>query len=116
MTNGISSADRVILVCSEKYAQKAEAGAGGVGFERLIVTAELVQTIDTKKFLPVVRDNESTHRTPNVLGPRLYLDFTTDTDYAARLEQLVREIHGTPSVAKPPLGSPGSAARPPVTS
>ena len=62
MTAGISTADRVLLVCTEKYVQKAEAGTGGVGFERLIVTAELVQAIDTKKFLPVVRENASGNR------------------------------------------------------
>src|SRR5436309_2313566 len=52
VTNGIASSDRVILVCTDKYVDRAEKGAGGVGFERLVVTAELVQTIDTKKFLP----------------------------------------------------------------
>ena len=104
MTDGISSADRVLLVCSEKYVQKAEGGAGGVGFERLIVTAELIQAIDTKKFLPVVRENPSAAKTPKFLGPRLYIDFSADAEYAAKLEQLIREIHGTPSTAKPPLG------------
>jgi len=117
MANGISSADRVLLVCSSKYVQKAEAGAGGVGFERLIVTAELVQTIDTKKFLPVVRDNSSLGKIPNFLGPRLYIDFTSDGEYAAKLEQLVRELQGTLSLAKPPLGSnPFAGVAPTATS
>ncbi len=117
MTNGISTADRVILVCSSQYVQKAESGTGGVGFERLIVTAELVQTIDTKKFLPVLRGNSSSSKTPNFLGPRLYIDFTVDTDYAAKLEQLIREIHGTPSTSKPPLGSnPFAGSAPAVSS
>src|SRR5262245_19864402 len=77
MTNGIASADRVILVCSDKYVTKSEAGKGGVGYERLIVTAELVQTIDTKKFLPIVRNNGTANKIPNFLGPRLYVDFPT---------------------------------------
>ena len=92
MANGISGADRVLVICSEKYVHKAEAGQGGVGYERLIVTAGLVQTIDTKKFLPLVRENGSPSKTPNFLGPRLYIDFSSDADYTARLEQLVREI------------------------
>ena len=36
MVTGISGADRVILVCTEPYVRKAEAGTGGVGYERLI--------------------------------------------------------------------------------
>ena len=54
MQKGILEADRVLLVCSSNYVSKAEAGSGGVGFERLIVTAEVVQNIDTKKFIPLV--------------------------------------------------------------
>lgn len=103
MANGIATADRVLLICSEKYVQKAEAGKGGVGYERLIVTGELVQTIDTKKFLPLVRENAS-RKTPNFLGPRLFVDFSSDTDYGPRLEELAREIHGIPAASKPPLG------------
>lgn len=116
MTEGISKADRVLLVCTSTYVQKADAGAGGVGYERLIVTAELVQTTDTKKFLPLLRDNASAAKIPKFLGPRLYVDFTVDAEYGAKLEQIVREIHGVPSLAKPPLGAnPFAGTAPPVT-
>jgi TIR domain len=103
MTDGISKADRVLLVCTSTYVKKADAGAGGVGYERLIVTGELVQTTDTKKFLPILRANASATKIPKFLGPRLYADFTVDAEYGAKLEQIVREIHGVPSLAKPPL-------------
>src|SRR5688572_4070871 len=59
MASGITAADRVLLVCTDEYVGKAEVGEGGVGYERLIVTAELVADIDTKKFIPVVRRNAS---------------------------------------------------------
>lgn len=113
MTNGITAADRVILVCSEQYVTKAEQGTGGVAFERLIVTAELVQTIDTKKFLPIVRSNRTAKKIPNFLGLRMYVNFNVDTEYDSRLEEAVREIHGVPLTAKPPLGpNPFSGAAP----
>jgi hypothetical protein len=47
MQKGIAEADRALMICSANYVQKAEAGVGGVGFERLIVTAEVIQSIDT---------------------------------------------------------------------
>jgi hypothetical protein len=103
MQRGITESDRVVLVCTENYVTKAEAGSGGVGYERLIVTAELVQNIDTKKFIPVIRDNGQ-KKTPKFLGPRLHVDFSDDAQYPAKLEELLREILGAPSAVKPPLG------------
>jgi len=94
---------------------EAEKASGGVGYERLIVTAELVQTIDTKKFIPIVRDNPSATKTPNFLGPRLYIDFSDDLAYATRCQELVREIHGNPSSSKPPIGeNPFAGAAPAI--
>ncbi len=104
MTNGISSSNRVLLVCSESFVNKAEAGVGGVGYERLIVTYELVQNIDTRKFIPLLRNNASAKKTPAFLGPRLYVDFTNDTEYEIKLTELLREIHDAPEAFKPPLG------------
>ncbi len=40
MERGLRGADRVVVVCSEKYVKKANAGEGGVGYEKMIVTAE----------------------------------------------------------------------------
>src|SRR4051812_1065916 len=72
MQRGISKSDRVVMVCSDTYVQKADAGLGGVGYERLIVTSELVLNIDTQKFLPIIRNNTGSQKTPVFLGPRLY--------------------------------------------
>ena len=48
MSAKITESNRVLLICTEKYVTKAEGGVGGVGYERLIVTAELVDRMDTK--------------------------------------------------------------------
>jgi hypothetical protein len=104
MAKGIRSADRVLLICTGPYVTKAEAGTGGVGYERLIVTAEVVGSIDTIKFIPVVRNNAGARKVPDFLGPRLYIDFSDDGQYKVKLEELLREIHGAPAAVKPPLG------------
>jgi len=113
MQHGISESDRVVPVCTENYVKKADGGSGGVGYERLVVTAELVQNIDTKKFIPLVRDNGLPGKVPKFLGPRLYIDFSDDAQYPAKLRELLREILGVPSEAKPPLGpNPFSGSAP----
>ncbi|MET4217359.1 hypothetical protein ACVWWG_000501 [Bradyrhizobium sp. LB7.2] len=104
MQKGITEADCVVLVCSAPYTSKSEKGTGGVGYERLIVTAEVVQAIDTIKFIPVLRESGTTKRIPSFLGPRLYIDFEDDSEYEVKLVELARRIHGAPAVSKPPLG------------
>lgn len=118
MQRGITEADCVVLVCSAPYVSKSEKGMGGVGYERLIVTAEVVQSIDTIKFIPILRGSSATKKLPSFLGPRLYIDFEDDNEYDAKLLDLARRIHGAPAVSKPPLGqnpfSTAAAASPPL--
>ena len=75
-----------------------------MGYERLIVTAEVVGSIDTIKFIPIIRNNPNARKVPNFLGPRMYIDFSDDSQYSVKLEDLLREIHQAPAVAKPRLG------------
>jgi hypothetical protein len=92
------------MICSPAYVSKAENGVGGVGYERLIVTVEVVASIDTDKFIPILRATGGAKKTPVFLGPRLYIDFDDDDAYEEKLIELVREIHGAPAIPKPPLG------------
>lgn len=105
MHDGISQSDRVLLVCSETYVKKSEGGLGGVGYERLIITAEVVEAIETKKFIPLIRSNPSASKIPKHIGPRRHIDFTDDASYGASLETLCRELLGVPATGKPALGS-----------
>jgi hypothetical protein len=104
MQKGIAESDRVVLICSASYVSKSEMGVGGVGFERLIVTAEVVQSIDTTKFIPILRGSTPDKKLPIFLGPRLYIDFENDGDYETKLIELARTIHDAPAVSKPALG------------
>lgn len=110
MQNGVSKSDRVLMICSERYVEKAEKGSGGVGYERLIVTAEVVAAIDTIKFIPIMRECRLA-KVPNFLGARYYLDFRNDTSYSHTLNELCRDLLDIPS-DKPPLG-PALSSRPP---
>jgi TIR domain len=86
MHNGISKSDRVLMVCTDQYIKKAESGEGGVGYEKMIVTGEMVKSIDTIKFVPICRNSSANHRIPNFLGERLYTDFGDDKQYSRNLE------------------------------
>lgn len=104
MERGIVDADRVLVICTDKYVNKANADEGGVGYERMIVNAELVQNLGTDKFIPIIRQASGKEKTPTFLGTRVYADFTGDSQFDAECEKLIRELHEMPVVEKPPLG------------
>ena len=80
-----------------------------------VITGELVAKIDTKKFIPLVRQAASPRKLPHFLGSRLFLDFSDDADFKARLEELLRELHDAPRSMKPPLGPNPFAATAPTS-
>ena len=104
MERGIVNADRVLVICTNKYVSKANAAEGGVGYERMIVNAELVQNLGTDKFIPIIRQTSGKEKTPTFLGTRVYADFRNDNQFDTECEKLIRELHEIPIVEKPPLG------------
>ena len=107
MEQGVRDADRVLIVCTDEYVRKADAGIGGVGYEKMIVTGELVRNVGTKKFIPVIREGRDPDKlTPSFLATRLFCDFRDDTLFDQKLDELASSItHGT-KITKPPLGKP----------
>ena len=39
----VRDSDWVVVVCTDKYVEKANKGMGGAGYEKMIMTAELVK-------------------------------------------------------------------------
>lgn len=103
MESGLKNSERVVVVCSDEYVDKANNGKGGVGYEKMIVTAELIDNLGTKKFIPIIR-NSGSPPVPTFLGYRLYIDFEDDDKYITSLETLLREIFNIPPPGKPPVG------------
>lgn len=104
MQRGIVNADRVLVVCTDDYVVKANAGEGGTGYECMIVNAQLVQNLGTDKFIPIIRQASGKAKTPTFLGTRFYADFRNDKHFEAECEKLIRALHKMPIVQKPPLG------------
>lgn len=105
MHASIARADRVIMICSTRYVARADVGTGGVGYEKLIVSAALAAKTDTAKYMPVVRGNSSDQKLPLFLGHRLFLDFEADDKYSESLHQCLRDLSGLPQRDKPKLGA-----------
>jgi hypothetical protein len=105
METGLTAAQRVLAVCTEPYVTKANVGRGGVGYEKMILTAQLMQDISTDRIIPVIRTNSLVPPVPTFLSSRVYIDFRDDLAYEARYAELLRDIHGQQIKPRPPLGS-----------
>lgn len=92
------------MVCSERYVAKANAGQGGVGYEKMIMTSSLLTKIDSSKIIPIIRENP--HRLlPTFMSSKLYIDFSSDRDIEYSLDELLRTLLNAPLFEKPGIGS-----------
>lgn len=104
MESGITSADRVIVVCSDQYVAKANAPLGGVGYEKKMLTPRLMDDLGSELVIPVIRNRTSSPKMPTFLGSAKYLDFAEDGSYEEKYAELIHDIHGRQIQAVPPLG------------
>lgn len=101
----IRDADRVLVVCTPSYVEKANNHEGGVGYEGAIVTAELADDLTTNKFVPILREGEfKSSSFPVWLGGRLGADFTKDGLFDEEVKNLARALRGVPRHQRPPRG------------
>lgn len=105
MEAAVRGSDFVVLICTPNFASKADAGSGGVGYEKAIVTGEIfVGEVRETKFVPLLRAGDARKALPGYLKTRLFVDFRDDTRFEAAYEQLVRHLYGAPLHPLPPLG------------
>lgn len=104
MESGLTDADRVLAVCTENYVEKANAGVGGVGYEKMILTGQLMQNVMTARIVPVIRANPLVLPVPIFLSSRVYIDFRDDLAYEIKYGELLRDIYGQGVKPRPPLG------------
>jgi hypothetical protein len=103
MEQSVRSAEFVVVVCTPAYAAKADARIGGVGYEARIITTELAQQTDQRKFIPILRNGEFPSAAPIWLASRRGLDFTATPYSAAEFERLLRTLHRE-EIEAPALG------------
>ena len=105
------SVDKVIVVCDQLYAEKADGRAGGVGTETTIISQELYSQIDptaqAQKFVAVITEKDEMGQAyvPTFLKSRIYIDMSEVARYGEGFEQLLRWLFGKPLYQKPPLGA-----------
>lgn len=103
MENGLTSSSLILCVCSENYTNKANIQKGGVGYEKKILTSDLLNDSSLNYIIPIVRNNLSKNR-PTFLKSNLYIDFSNDGEYYSKYYELISRIYNEDINKKPILG------------
>ena len=101
--------NKVLAVCDKGYAEKADGREGGVGTESQIISREVYEKVDQKKFIPIVTEFENGEAcVPTFFKSRIYIDMSTVEKQNENYERLIRSIYDKPLDKKPALGKPPS--------
>ena len=103
METQLEAADYILMICTEKYVEKANAGEGGVGYEKMIMTSSLLSKIDSRKVIPIIRQSGTDYR-PTFLKSKLYINFSNNSDIEYSFDDLLRTLLNAPLYEKPAIG------------
>ncbi|WP_417071155.1 SEFIR domain-containing protein [Niveibacterium terrae] len=104
------SISKVILVCDQVYASKADDRSGGVGTETQIISAEVYAKQSQDKFVAVIAEKSDAGKPylPAYYKSRIYVDLSEIDRYSENFEKLLRWIFDKPLYMKPEIGKPPS--------
>jgi hypothetical protein len=104
MESNIKASDFVLVVCTPDYAAKSNARSGGVGYEAMIITAQLAHQVLQSKFIPVLRAGKwGPTSQPIWIDSKIGVNLSGDPYDENQYEDLLRELHQSP-VQPPPIG------------
>ncbi|WP_105620069.1 toll/interleukin-1 receptor domain-containing protein [Vallitalea okinawensis] len=104
MEKNLNNADYILMICTERYVEKANFGSGGVGYEKMIITSELLSDIDNNKVIPIIRQY-GTYHVPTFLKTKMFIDFSNDDSFEYSFDELIRRLHNSPLFEKPEIGN-----------
>lgn len=102
----VRESDFVLLVCTPNFAQKANSGKGGVGYEKAVVTGEIFEGCPSEKFVPILWRGGAKESLPSYLKAMAYVDFRKKDKFKQNLESLLRHLYKSPRYVRPPVGRP----------
>lgn len=102
------SITNVLILIDPIYAKKANERAGGVGTETQIISSEVYNKVEQRKFIPIVfeRDDEGKVCKPQYLKGLLHFDLSMSDTYDTEYRRMVRTLYGIDTFKEPELGKP----------
>ncbi len=92
MEQTIINADKVLIIATPEYKDRADNRKYGVGYETSLITADLIKDQNRIKFIPIIRKGSKDDCYPTYLGSRKGLPMTEKDDYTKALKELIDNI------------------------
>ena len=104
MESAIRDNDFVVIICTPTYKAKSERREGGVGYEGDIITGEVLQLRNNRKFIPVLKLADWRAASPSWLQGRYFIDLRgtpySEEHYQDLLATLLGNRETAPAVGK----------------
>lgn len=104
MERAIRDNDFVLIVCTPQYRIKSDLRTGGVGYEGDVMSAEVFNKGNHRKFIPLLRYGDWGESAPSWLHGKLYADLRGIPYSELQYTELRNTLHGLLPTA-PPLGA-----------
>lgn len=104
MEKSVRENDYVIIICTPKYKTKSENRIGGVGYEGDIMTAEVLQNANHRKFIPILKSGTKETSIPSWLQGKYFVDLSNDHHFEKNFKDLITTLLNVRETA-PSLGN-----------
>lgn len=92
MEKSVRENDFVLIICTPKYKTKSEERIGGVGYEGDIMTSEVLQTSNHRKFIPILKSGTKDTSLPTWLKGKYFIDLSSEQHYENNFEDLLTTL------------------------
>jgi len=104
MEKAVRESDYVLIICTHRYKVRSDSRQGGVGYEGDIITAEVLNKQNKRKFIPILRQPDWSESAPSWLLGKFYINLSASQYYETQYKDLLTTLLGTRQKA-PPVGS-----------
>lgn len=93
MESMINSSDKVLIIVTPEYKDRADDRLKGIGYETTLITNKLISNQNEIKFIPIIRKGSKEESYPSYLGNRKGLDMKDSAKYEESLKILVDNLN-----------------------
>ena len=112
MERQIRENDYVLIICTPNYRLKSDGRKGGVGYEGDIMTAEVHNQRNHRKFIPILARGTWEDAAPSWLKGKYYIDLSSPNRYEKNYPDLLTTLLGERRVAPPLRRSLETSSKP----
>lgn len=94
MERAVVDSDKIILICTPSFAEKANKGIKGAGYEKMIITGELLRSFDVSgnKLIPLIFSGSNETAIPTFVNSKKNINHKDKNSYKELTDALVKNI------------------------